>query len=130
MAIIMKIRIFTNVYLIPERLREIDPDYFVLRDLDKGVFEIHNSAQPDTTYCLTLPFSELDARTLELVRKTQVSNAARLIVEMDSENEALQNEKTRDITEAGYVAKEILDYANRHESVETVDEGAFTTRFI
>lgn len=126
----MKIKVLTNVYFIPERLKEIDPHYFVLRNLEKGVFEIHNSGQRDSTYCLTLPFPELDARALELIRKTQTKNIARLIAEMDLENERLQNEKHKEIADAGYIAKEILEYANHHESKETVDDKAFTTRFI
>jgi hypothetical protein len=126
----MKIEIFTNVYFIPERLKEIDPNYFVLRDLERDAFEIHNSGQRDNTYCLTLPFSELDARALELIRKTQTKNMARLIAEMDLENEKLQNEKHKKIEDAGYVAKEILEYANHHQSKETVHDKAFTTRFI
>lgn len=126
----MKIKILTNVYFIPERLREIDPNYFVLRDLERGIFEIHNSGQKDNTYCLSIPYSELDARALELVRKTRIENISKLIKEMDLENERLQKEKNKELYEAGYIVKEILDYANHHESKETVDDKAFTTRFI
>jgi hypothetical protein len=31
---------------------------------------------------------------------------------------------------AGWAAKEVFDYANRHSLIETPDSGAFSTKFI
>lgn len=120
----------TNVYRIPERLSEIDPGYFVVRNHRKKTFEIHHSDQVDNTYCLTVPYEELDARTLELVRKTRISNLEKLIAEMDQANQKLSEKNTTVSEEAQIKTKEVLSYLNGHESKETVDEKAFTTRFI
>ena len=126
----MKIVIDTNVFFIPERLREIDRDYYVVRDLNRKVFEIHNSAQPHNSYCLTVPYNELDCRALELVLKTRVQNVEKIIAEMDADNAKLVKNSEKVFEEAGSMAKDILNYANRHTLVETVDDGAFSTRFI
>lgn len=120
----------TNVYLIPERLKEIDPHYFVVRNHQKGVFEIHHNNQPHTTYCLTVPYPELDCRTLELVRKTAIHNLDKLIAQMDEENQKRERETQKLPQEAAEKTKEVLLYLNRHESEEWVDDDAFTARFL
>ncbi|MBO5409075.1 MAG: hypothetical protein J6A61_06755 [Clostridia bacterium] len=122
--------ILTNVYRIPERLREIDSNYFVVRNHEKKTFEVHHSGQAGTTYCLTVPYPELDARTLDLVQKTRISNLDTLISEMDQNNRRLE-EKNREIPEEACVkTKEVLSYLNHHESKDTVDRDAYSTRFI
>lgn len=120
----------TNVYLIPERLREIDPGYFVVRNHRKKSFEIHHRLQPHTTYCLTVPYKELDCRTLRLVRKTAVSNLDKLLAQMDCDNEKLEQKATKLPEESAEKTKEVLAYLNHHESREWVDEKAFSTRFL
>lgn len=119
----------TNVYCIPERLKEIDPGYFVVRNHEKRTFEIHHRHQPHTTYCLTVPYEELDCRTLELVRKTAVSNLERLLAEMDRHNQKLEREAKKLPEESAQKTKEVLSYLNHHESKEWVDKDAFSTRF-
>lgn len=119
----------TNVYLIPERLREIDRDYFVIRNHTRQVFEIHHRTQPESSYCLTVPYSELDARTLDLVRKTNIVNAEKLLLQMDEHNRKLEEAQNQIPEEAVEKTKEVFSYLNRHESKETA-KGAYTTRFI
>ncbi len=119
----------TNVYFIPERLKEIDSGYFVVRNHEKKTFEIHHRDQPHTTYCLTVPYEELDCRALELVRKTSVSNLDRLLSEMDSHNQQLEQEATKVSEESTQKTKEVLSYLNHHESKEWVDKDAFSARF-
>ena len=120
----------TNVYFIPERLREIDPDYFVVRNHEKKTFEIHHRLQPHTTYCLTVPYEELDQRTLNLVRKTAVSNLDKLLAQMDCHNQKLEQEVTKLPDESAEKTKEVINYLKHHESREWVDENAFSTRFL
>lgn len=120
----------TNVYQIPERLLEIDAGYFVVRNHRKKTFEVHHKDQPHTTFCLTVPYAELDARTVELVRKTSVSNMNRLIREMDEHNQKLEKTMGNFGEESSEKTKEVLSYLNTHESREWVDEKAFSTRFL
>jgi hypothetical protein len=127
----VKIEIKTNVYFIPERLREIDGGYFVVRDLDRAVFEIHNRNQPDTTFCLTVPYDGLDERTVTLTLKTRIANIEKIIRETEDENEKIKKSRLAvDMDKAAWATKEVLDYANRHSLIETPDSEAFSTRFI
>ncbi len=81
----MILEIKNDVYYIAERLKEIDFKYFILYDTKKQKYEIHHKGQSDT-YCLTVPFDELDARTVDFVNQTRVENRDRLLKELDEEN--------------------------------------------
>ena len=81
----MLIEIKNDVYYISQRLKEIDFKYFILYNTKKKKYEIHHSGQSDT-YCLTVPFDELDSRTIHFVNQTRVENRDRLLKELDEEN--------------------------------------------
>ena len=108
----------TNVYMIPERVREIDGDYRVVRNLDAGQYEIHHLGQYQKTgvsLCLVLPFAELDCRTVAYVNQTSVRNRnlMREFRQMEEENEKKHFKKTQEIRErTSYEAKEILKFCN------------------
>lgn len=75
-----------------DRIKAIDKDYFVVVDLDKKKYELHNVSQGKNTYCLTLPFESLDERAVLFVLKTRVQNSDELFDEMQQENEKLQKQ--------------------------------------
>lgn len=80
-----------DLFDIAHRLKEIDARYRIYRNLKLNRFEIHaNGALQIAT-----PFDRLDARTLELVRRTRLECAGRLIEEMDEENARLKREEVR-----------------------------------
>lgn len=81
----MLIEIKHDVFYVVERLKEIDFKYFILYNTDNKKYEIHHSGQSDT-YCLTVPYDELDARTVNFVNQTRVENRDRLLKELDEEN--------------------------------------------
>jgi hypothetical protein len=60
-----------DLYDISSRLKEIDEDYFIVYNLKRGRYEVHQRRQPGGSYCLTVPYGELDARTVELVKRTR-----------------------------------------------------------
>ncbi len=74
---------------IVQRLKEIDKDYFLVFDLDKKKFELHNSSQVQDTYCLTFEFEQIDERMLEQTLRTRVQNSDAFFEEMEKENDAL-----------------------------------------
>ena len=82
----MKIRICEDVYDISKRIKYIDDGYYVVYNTSKQVFEIHNSKQIGSTFCLTLPFNELDERCLKHVLKTQSSNIDEIIKKIENDN--------------------------------------------
>ena len=62
----MKVIIEDDVFDILKRVREIDEGYFILFDTSNCKYELHNINQP-TTYCLTIPFDNIDSRLIDLV---------------------------------------------------------------
>ena len=51
----MKIRIENDVFDVVKRIKQIDDGYFVVFDLDKEKYELHNKYQ-NNSYCLTYPY--------------------------------------------------------------------------
>ena len=74
----MKIKINSDVFNIIDRLKQIDSGYFVLFNTNTKKFEIHNS-ETKNGYCLTIPYRQLDKRSLELVEKTHIKNYKKTI---------------------------------------------------
>lgn len=89
----MKIKITSDVFNISQRIKEIDKNYYIIINTNKDCFEIHNSQQINSTYCLTIPFKELDERVLEYVRKTQCENIDDIIEEIEKTNNKLESAK-------------------------------------
>lgn len=83
----------SDLFDIARRLKEIDAGYFILRR--EGRFEVHNRGD-EPTYCLAVPWSELDARTVELVRKTRAERAAELFAELERDNERARRRAIRE----------------------------------
>ncbi len=82
----MKRRVSHDVYNIANRIKKIDRDYYVVLDTIKRKYEIHNSSQLGSSYCLTLPYDDLDARALDYIFMTRVGNIDELIDRIDREN--------------------------------------------
>ena len=87
----MKIQINFDVYNISKRIKDIDRDYYVVYDTSKQKFEVHNSKQIGSTYCLTLPYCELDERSLDYVLKTQSTNVEEILEKIENDNKILES---------------------------------------
>ena len=125
------IHVESDVMDITKRLKEIDLNYFVMFNPRTQKYEVHHAEQIDGTLCLNLPFDELDSRAIDYVQKHRIENFKRIIAEMDAHNEKLKMErlsKSKDIAEQK--AKEIYTYCSRHSDKDTLDDGAFKTRFV
>ena len=91
----MKIKLASDVYNISKRIKEIDKDYYIVYNTSKGKFEVHNSSQIGSSYCLTLPYNALDERTLKFVRKTSVANIDYVLNKIENDNNRIKSaEKT------------------------------------
>lgn len=94
----------SDVFDIARRLKEIDSGYFIVYNTAKRRYEVHNDGQKGNTFCLVVPYDCLDARTVELVQRTRVSNMDCLIEELEADNKSMeqralnsQKEKIADI---------------------------------
>ncbi len=93
-------RIITHdLYDIADRIKEIDEDYFIVRDYRTGKFQIHNSRQKGGTLALVLPFDRLDYRTIVSVRRTRAERKNKLLEEMERDNRKLLERQLSDATE-------------------------------
>lgn len=99
----MKKEIKSDVFDIVKRLKQIDDGYFVLFDTEKQKFELHNLFQPNTTYCLTLPFEFLDERTIHLTLKTLRKNQNDLFEEMERQNQKFEGNAFANFKRSFYV---------------------------
>ena len=93
----MRFIIEHDVYEISKRIKDIDRFYFIVYDTSKSCFEIHNSSQVDSTYCLTLPFKELDERALQYTRETSSANIEIILEKIENENKLVKNAQVRGV---------------------------------
>lgn len=115
--------VFSSLYQIPERLREYDPNLFVvlnaIRNIEKaegvpvsertpfppGVipkwgawYEIHSLAHTGNTFAMAVPYGELDARILRDVWSGDLRvHGDRIFREIDEHNERLEATNRRDL---------------------------------
>ncbi len=82
---------------IVDRIKAIDGDYFIMRNLDTNKFELHHSGQKKGSYCLTLPFDCLDERSVFYVLKTRVQNSDEIFKEIDSYNQKLEKANIKNV---------------------------------
>lgn len=75
-----------DVYYIDKRLKEIDDSYILLFNLDKKTYEVHSLMQKDS-YCFTVPYQQLDERTLFYALKTRSDRRDKIIEEIEKNNE-------------------------------------------
>jgi hypothetical protein len=112
----------SNVYDIPQRLKAIDPGYFVLLNRYTGKFEIHSSNHPTLTYCMTVPFEGLDGRAIELVEKTRRQDNDQMIREMDAHNEKLEKDRDAKFSDTiGEMTKDLYNYGKKTVRESRID---------
>jgi hypothetical protein len=102
-----------SVYGIPQRLKDYDPSFFVVRNHKTGKFEIHSTDNMFDSYCFTVHFDELDQRTLDIVMKNDMNkkSARDLEREVDEHNEKIEKAQKRDFHNwAESVAKETYSH--------------------
>lgn len=66
------IPVFTNVTNIPERIKEYDPELFVVFNKKNQRYEIHARDSGETSYNCTIPYKDLDERALRYIRKNDI----------------------------------------------------------
>lgn len=82
----MLIKITGDLYHIDQRLKEIDKGYYIMFNTQKNSYEIHSSTQKNNSYCLTLPYSKLDARAVTYVKSTRREYMDNVLNEIEKNN--------------------------------------------
>ena len=91
------IKIENDIFFLAERLREIDPDYFIALNTKTKNFEVHNSSQPINSFCLLVPKNKLDPSLVEYVRKTRANRQKKLLAEIEAANQKMQKQNEQKI---------------------------------
>lgn len=102
-----------SVFEIPQRVKEYDPSFFIVRNHKTHKFEVHSTDNMFDSYCFTVNFDELDQRTLDIVMKndTNKKGARELEREIDEHNEKIEKARDRDFHNwAESVAKETYSH--------------------
>ena len=108
----MKIKIENDVFEITERIKEIDEGYYIVFDTKKQAYELHNLEQPNS-YCLTVPYADLDTRLIDLLLYTNIRNIDNIIEDIDNNNSIIEDNVLNNVKEqTNYMVKEICDFAN------------------
>ena len=85
-----------DVFDISRRIRHIDSGYFIVWNARRSKFEVHNVDTYPNTYELTVPYSELDSRTLDFCMETRVANAEKILKQLEADNRKLEETAKRD----------------------------------
>ncbi|MEG2540512.1 MAG: hypothetical protein RSB59_01880 [Clostridia bacterium] len=88
-------KIDCDLFDIAHRLKEIDGRYQLYFNRKLKRFEIYVGEALQ----IAVPFTTLDARTLEHTRKTRVENLRRLMEEIEEENRKKEEEATKHTVE-------------------------------
>jgi hypothetical protein len=114
------------------RLKQIDPNYLIVRNTTKHRFELHYKANGSSRLEAVIPFRELDSRTLEYVNTTRVENQKTLLEQMEKHNQKLQQSQTQKVVdEMQTKAKEITKYVfQKGEHTPYVSETSYQTKWV
>ena len=108
----MKIKIENDVFEITQRIKEIDEGYYIVFDTKKQMYELLNYMQPNT-YCLTIPYDNLDRRLIDLLLYTNVSNIDNVVNDIDNNNSNIERNALKNVkNQAEYMVKEIYEFSN------------------
>ena len=89
--------ITSDTYFISDRVKEIDRGYFIVWNSDKNRYEVHHRDSKPDTFCLAIPYKELDERTLTYIHKTKIQNIDKLLQEIDNNNARLEALRVRNL---------------------------------
>lgn len=118
----MKIKVESDVFDIVERIKDVDENYYILFNMDNGFFELHNSNQPNT-YCLTIPYSELDSRILDLIFVTSVGNIDKKFDDIDKNNKNTEQQCVENVKNiCSDKVCDIYNFSNNSSKIFEIDK--------
>ena len=93
-----KVLITDSVCDIPQRLKEYDKSFFIVFNRQNNKYEVHSTDNLFDTYCLTVPYDELDERTIWLVKKNDTKNkgAYEIEKELNEHNNKVEAQKEKE----------------------------------
>lgn len=84
--------VFGDLLGIAQRIRALDPDYFVFYSYEKKRYEVHCRGQKGSTLAVSLPFDRLDERSFRRVVETRRENSRKLLEKLERDNMLAERE--------------------------------------
>jgi uncharacterized protein YheU (UPF0270 family) len=111
------IPIFSHVYDIPKRVNEYDESFFVVFNKNNQKYEIHSLDYPgDSTISCTIPYEELDSRTLDHLWENDIRvHGTEIFKRIELAEEKMRIRKDRERK------KFDIDFAKEHQSAFAKD---------
>ena len=99
-----------SVHDVPERISALDNRYQVYYNTRKSRYEIHAKGRCPALQ-LVLPFSQLDARSVDYVSMTRVDRQLERMLSMDEENASIMASRNRAILDKmEYKTRSLMRY--------------------
>lgn len=95
----MKYLITSDTYNINSRIKCIDKHYYIVYDMPANKYMVYcddqgimgeNIGGKKLYYVMTIPYNELDFRTIEYLYSTRVDNLKNIIDKIDKDNQELE----------------------------------------
>lgn len=90
-------RIDNDMFGIERRLMVMDPGYRLFYNTKLARFEVHNIENPTNSLAVISPFSVLDRRLIDYVRRTRVERSGEIFKEIEKHNTNIDNNKKRKV---------------------------------
>ena len=81
-----------------DAVKMIDENYFIVFNGEKKKYEVHNKRDVPT-YSLTVPYDELDFRTVKLLYESHISRLAEYFAKLERDNAELERNNTKKAVE-------------------------------
>ncbi len=123
------IRITNDVFDIANRVRAIDSGYFIVYNTDFDRYEVHNSKQKPSTFCIVCD-KGLNATVVQKLHKSKIENLDKLLKEIEKNNEIMEKEQDKAVKDVQQVKlKEMYNYAK--SKTEDVDfKNSYQTNWV
>jgi hypothetical protein len=82
--------VFGDLHNIAERIRDIDPTLFIVRNLKNDCYEVHSLDHYPSSYAWVVPYRYLDVRTLRRARKGNILMRGRAVFDDIDKHNAKQ----------------------------------------
>ena len=123
------ISVKNDAFNICERIKRINPYYFVVYNTDKKQYEVHNSKQFSNTLCITCD-NGLNYSVISKLWKTKIENIDKIIQEIDENNEKIEKDAKNEVLDVANVkVREMFDYAKTKIDDCNFDD-SYTTKWV
>ena len=111
----MKVLINNDVFEISNRVKKFDSSYRVVYDNEKDKYQIYSTVLNGAieiiggiqlTYVCTLPYRELDKRSIDYLYATSINNIDDFIKQLDIDNKNLEHREQLKLKEEALVVAE------------------------